>query len=191
MVKFIFPFVAGLIFLGLGSLMMYCVFRLVHKNLLKSWTPSLKFRRIVAASFIGLPVVGACLVAWEGVYPGEDFFVGEYDLVMMERPLPSSARFIRTAVSRPDPTGDYCSAALIALDQKDFDHLFATINADTMHFDRTVLGGSAELDSALGELPRNSISAGYQRKRIALGGLVRCIGFIPDRRCVIIHVCQL
>jgi len=191
MVKVIFPFVASLIFLGLGSLLLYCGFLLVHKKLLKSWTPSLNARRIIAASFIGLPVAGACWVAWEAAYPSEDFFVAEYGLVMLDSPLPPSAKFIRTAASYPDFHGDYCSAALISLDQKDFDRLLASTLADTISFDRDVFGGSGELRAALGELPYDSISVGFQRKMSRMDDTYRCIGFIPSRRYVVVHVCEV
>jgi hypothetical protein len=191
MSDFIFPFVAALLFFGLLSLLLLCVFKLCHKNLFKHWRPSLNARRIIAASFIGLPVVGACWVAWEAVYPSEDFFVAEYGLVMLDNPLPTSAKFIRKVASYPDFHGDYCSASLISLDQKDFDHLFASTLADTTNFDRDVFGGSEELRAALGELPYSSISVGFQRKMSGMDDLFRCIGFIPNRRYVVVHVCQV
>ncbi|MER2997585.1 hypothetical protein [Pontibacter populi] len=121
---------------------------------------------------------------YEGFYPSDDFYEKEFiEVTGLEL---KDMEVVESDASYPDMQGDYCSAALIKLGEKEYQDLLFKIQADT------AFNGSEQM----GSLPLKNVTNGvkldfeFKASRGTDASENFFIGFLSDNRTIVIEKCK-
>lgn len=172
-----FPIFLAVIF-GLPILIIYLLYRFLRKRFGKL--------AILLPLFIfGLIVYGIYSV----IFPDDDYFRGEFQFITGIS-LPENAIIQKKATSLPiDLHGDYCSSALIEVDEDTYSQILEQVKADT-RFNTHELIGSEELSTVVGGNENyRSLSFIYSAARRAKADDYNFIGFLDGGRTLLFERC--
>lgn len=121
---------------------------------------------------------------YEAFYPSDDFYEVEFkDITGLEL---KTAELLKSDASYPDSHGDYCSAALIKLEEEEYRDLLAKIQADS-RFNGQELIGSIQLSNVTdGE----KLDFLYKASRYGEPDEYYFIGFLTDYTTILIQKCS-
>ncbi|MFY0608615.1 MAG: hypothetical protein JXR10_17995 [Cyclobacteriaceae bacterium] len=126
--------------------------------------------------------------AYTAIYPTDEFYLGEFKEVTL-REAPKSIQVTRKTASYPDFHGDYCSASILTLDERDYEQLLIELKNDERLSIEDRISGSSELDEVLTSEQSEQIEFGFIRSRPSETDHYRYIGFLNDGRTIVIHLC--
>jgi len=127
---------------------------------------------------------------YTAIYPRDSFYYSEFKEVTL-RDIPKSAVIIRKDASYPDFHGDYCSASLITLSTNDYNSLLNDLTNDkqiTLNKAGEICG-SEELDKVMGNYKKEQIINSFTRTISGEEDHYLYIGFLDDKKTIVISVC--
>ncbi len=125
---------------------------------------------------------------YTALYPTDQFYLDEFKEVTL-RNAPSSIQVLRKAASYPDFHGDYCSASAMTLSESDYKDLLQSLIEDNKFVATTEKQGSQEFYNVMSNYVKMEIEYGFVRNEPAESDHYRYIGFMEDRRTIIVHLC--
>ena len=127
---------------------------------------------------------------YTAIYPTDNFYFSEFKYVTL-RKIPKSATIINKDASYPDFHGDYCSASLISLSSEDYRSLLNDLTNDNRisKIEPNKIGGSAELYKVMGNLKTEQIVHSFTRKIVGEEDRHLFIGFLADKKTIVVSVC--
>ena len=128
---------------------------------------------------------------YTGIYPTDSFYLSEFKKVTGTE-APASAVIVRGEASYPDFHGDYCSATLVTLSERDFQELLFQMKAN-YQLEATgtgPMGGSRELEHVLGNRRKEKLLHSFRRTVFIKSDQYWEIGFFTDRKTVVIQLCN-
>lgn len=158
----------------------------VHRRLRNT-----KFRHVGLILLIAAPIWTSYEV-YTAVYPTDSFYLSEFKDASF-RDAPMSAEIVRKDATYPDFHGDYISVSFITMTDSDYARLLEEIRKDVRlasvrHEDLTC---SRELDDILGDYTVKDLLHCFVRTSTELPDKSYMIGFVNDRRSVVVYVINI
>jgi len=129
-----------------------------------------------------------CYASYISIYPGNDFFEAEFNIVTLKK-LPKSAEFISTHASYPGFKGDYCSSSQIRLPHKEYMKLLKQMQDDKSLAETVEQMSFVEFENALQDKNKENIEHGFIRQIEGEEDRYYYIGFYNDHQTIFINVC--
>lgn len=172
-----FPILMAVIF-GLPIFLIYLLYRFLRKRFGK-------LAILMPLLIFGIIVYGIYAV----IFPDDDYFRGEFQFITGIS-LPENAIIRNKATSLPiDPHGDYCSSALIEVDENTYNQILEQVKADA-RFNTHELIGSEELTKVVGgNENERSLNFFYSAARFQKADDYNFIGFLDDGRTLLSERC--
>ncbi|HEY0261386.1 MAG TPA: hypothetical protein VGB95_00035 [Chitinophagales bacterium] len=177
---FFIAFIVGalLIIISIPTLIAFFIFRSLRKT---------KFKFIGIVLLVIAPIWTAFEV-YTAIYPLDSFYFDEFETITY-RKLPASAIIEKKDAGYSDMQGDYCSAALIQLSEKDYLKLLSELKNDKRFKVASEINvvSSEELRIVFNDLNWEQIATGFL-KDSNYGNYY--IGFLDDKKTIVISLCN-
>lgn len=172
--------VIGLTILAIPYVLLYFIYKWLTK----------KGFRVVGLTLIVAFTIYLGYSAYTAVYPTDSFYFSEFKEVTL-REAPKSATVKSKDASYPDFHGDYCSASLITVSNDDYSSLFNELTNDkrmTKNKPEEIIG-SSELYKVMGNFKTEQIIYSFTRSIAGQEDHYLFIGFLDDKKTIVVSVC--
>ncbi|MBE7177323.1 MAG: hypothetical protein INR69_13010 [Mucilaginibacter polytrichastri] len=172
--------VIGLILLAIPYVGLYFMYK---------WLTKKGYKKVGLSLIIAFTVYSG-YSTYTAIYPTDSFYFSEFKKVTL-REAPKSATVINKQASYPDFHGDYCSASLITMSNNDYSTLLKELNNDK-RITKNKSGeitGSSELYKVMGDLKTKQIIHSFKRSVAGHEDHYLYIGFLVDKRTIVLSVC--
>jgi hypothetical protein len=147
------------------------------------WIPKKYGKRKLGYLISSILLLGMVYSIYDAIYPSDKFYEEEFkDITGIEL---RNAEVLKSSASYPDFHGDYCSAALIQLEETEYAKLLADIQNDK-RFTDSELTGSIELYEVT---ERKELNFSYKASRTGDPDEYYFIGFLADGKTILIQKC--
>jgi hypothetical protein len=110
------------LFIGIGGLILYMFYRPLKKYLLRTGKLSKQSSIHINKAYIGLLILFAIFKIWTAFYPLNEFYRDEFES-NTELDFPDSGKILTKDSNYPDFQGGYWSAAVVELNELDYNQL--------------------------------------------------------------------
>lgn len=183
--------IAGLIFLIIAGLFGLTILAIpcVGLYFLYKWLTKKGYRIVGIALFVGFSIYLVYSI-YTAIYPTDSYYYSEFKEVTL-RDAPKSATIINKGASYPDFHGDYCSASLMIISTDDYLTLLNDLNNDkriTKNKPKEIIG-SSEFFKVMGNYKTEQIIHSFTRNIAGQEDHYLFIGFLDDKKTIVISVC--
>lgn len=147
------------------------------------WIPKKYGKKKLGCFISSVLLLGMAYPVYDALYPSDSFYEQEFKEITGKKLR--NAEILRSSASYPDFHGDYCSAALIQLEEKEYAKLLVDIQNDE-RFTDSQLVGSMELYEVT---ERKELKFIHKASRNGEPDEFYFIGFLTDGKTILVQKC--
>lgn len=147
------------------------------------WIPKKYGKRKLGYLISSIILLGMVYSVYDAIYPSDSFYEQEFEDITGKEL--KNAAVLKSSASYPDLHGDYCSAALIQLEEKEYATLLAAFQNDERFTDSELIG-SMELFEVT---ERKDLKFNHKLSRQGEPDENYFIGFLADGKTILIQKC--